>query len=146
MEMTGRERTLVRLLVGAALACGALTSASIPVPLDRHGVAALPAIALGQVGLYRLEVTLLVFYSGLLLITPAVSGLIRGRLPTEISTRGASFADEADHSAGTTRATVNELAQTSSVLAEGLIQANLEINELKRALRDSKQPEVNSKR
>jgi hypothetical protein len=146
MGMTGRERTLVRLLVGAALTCGAFTSALIPVPLDRHGAVALPAIALGQAGLYRLEVTLLVFYSGLLLITPAVSGLIRGRLPIEISTRGARFAEEADHSAGITHTTAKEFEQTSSVLAEGLIQAKLEINELKRALRDSKQPEVNSKR
>lgn len=84
-------RTIVRFLISAALLVAILTAALAP-------ASALPAIALGQLWLYRLEVSLLAFYACLLLITPAFSGLIRGRLPIEISTRGARFAEEADHS------------------------------------------------
>jgi hypothetical protein len=86
-------RKLIRIFVGAALCAALIASASVPVPVD------LPAISFHQAALYRLEVALLVFYGGLLLITPAFSGLIRGRLPTEISARGAKFSEEADRSA-----------------------------------------------
>jgi hypothetical protein len=85
-------RNLIRLFVGVALFAALVTGAAVPAPED------LPAIALRQTSLYRLQVALLVFYGGLLLITPAFSGLIRGRLPIVISTRGARFVEEADQS------------------------------------------------
>jgi hypothetical protein len=82
--MRGRHtRNLVRVLVGTALCTALSVCIAVPIPAD------LPAIALLQPSLYRLEVALLVFYGCLLLLTPAFSGLIRGRLPIEISTRGA---------------------------------------------------------
>jgi hypothetical protein len=43
------------------------------------------------------------------LITPAFSGLIRGQLPIEISTRGAKFADEADRSTLANEAAIDKL-------------------------------------
>jgi hypothetical protein len=51
-------------------------------------------VALEQVWIYRMEIGLAVFYGALLIITPAVIGISRGRLPTEISARGAKFGEE----------------------------------------------------
>jgi hypothetical protein len=84
-----RLRNLVRALVGTALFTALVACAVLPIPDD------LPAVALEQAGLYRLEVALAVFYGCLLLVTPAYSGVVAGRLPIEISTRGAKFAAEA---------------------------------------------------
>jgi len=125
--MAGRtERTLVRILIGAALCVAVLTAALTP-------ISALPAVALGQQRLFRLEVALLVFYGILLLVTPAFLGLTRGRLPIDISTRGEKFAEDADRSTQRAEAVVEELEQTTSVLIEGLEAANFEIEQLKKA-------------
>lgn len=107
--------------------CVALAAcAAAPVPED------LPAVALQQAGLYRLEVALLVFYCGLLLITPAFSGLIHGRLPVEISVRGAKFEEKADHSVEAAEARVEELEQRITDLADGLTAASIEIKQLQK--------------
>lgn len=98
-----RTRNLIRAFVGTALCAALIAGTATPIPQD------LPAIAFQQAGLYRLEVALLVFYGSLLLITPAFSGLIRGRLPIEISTRGAKFAEEADQSDELVEAAIQEL-------------------------------------
>jgi hypothetical protein len=108
----------------------------VPVPLDAHGDPELPALAFGQEGLYRLEVALLVFYGSLLLITPAFSGLARGRLPIEISARGAKFAEGADSSTESTRAALEELEQTAAHLIDELARANIEIRKLKKRMDD----------
>jgi hypothetical protein len=118
-------RTLVRVLIGTALCAAIVASAVVPVPED------LPAVALRQPSLYRLEVALLVFYGALLLITPAFSGLIRGRLPIEISTRGARFAVEADQSTESNEAAIRKLEQIASSLTDDLTEAKAEIEELK---------------
>jgi hypothetical protein len=115
------SRTLVRILVGAAMCVALTTSAVFPLPDD------LPSIALGQTGLYRLEVALSVFYGLLLLVTPAYSGLITGRLPIEISTRGAKFAAEADKSVTASRIEIEELRRTVDDLAETLTVVALEV-------------------
>ncbi|HST70702.1 MAG TPA: hypothetical protein VLI94_13730 [Solirubrobacterales bacterium] len=110
-------RNLVRVIVGAAL-CAALTAgATVPVPED------LPAVAFGQSGLYRLQVALFVFYAGLLLVTPAFSGLMNGRLPIEISTRGARFAEKADYSDEEAEAAAQQLEQSISRLADRVTKA-----------------------
>ena len=140
------ERSLIRILVALAVTIAALDSLLLPVPQDAKGDPDLPAVALEQSGLYRLEMALLVFYGELLLITPAFSGLIWGRLPIEISMRGAKFA-EADRSVDTNRSTVKELEEATHELTEGLNIANFEIKQLKEtSRRDSTQPEVRSKR
>lgn len=105
----------------------------------------LPAPALGQVSLYRLEVALIVFYGDMLLVTPAFSGLVRGRLPIEISPRGAKFAAETDESAGQNEAAIKKLEGTARQLAERLKDAQIELDSLKElAESDSTQPEVGS--
>jgi hypothetical protein len=110
-------RNLIRLFVGAALGIALVACAAVPVPDD------LPAVAFGQSGLYRLQVALLVFYGGLLLVTPAFSGLVSGRLPVEISTRGARFAEKADHSDEEAEAAAQQLEQSISRLADRMTKA-----------------------
>jgi len=136
--MSGR-RAIVRILVGAALAL-ALTACIVP-PLPEE----LPVVALGQTSLYRLEVALAAFYGCLLLVTPAYAGLTAGRLPVEISTRGAKFAEEADRSAAVNRVRIEELLRTANDLTEALTAAELMIDSFRRAVKeDSTQPKVDS--
>lgn len=118
--------TLVRALVGAVLVVALAASAVLPVPAD------LPAVALEQPGLYRLEIALAVFYGCLLLVTPAYSGVVAGRLPIEISTRGARFAVEADQTADRDEEIIAELRLHVRQLLDGLTEAMIEIDRLKR--------------
>lgn len=118
-------RTLVRVLVSTAL-CVALAACSVPpVPED------LPAVALEQPGLYRLEIALAAFYGCLLLVTPAYSGVVAGRLPIEISTRGARFAAEAVQTAKRDEENISELRLNVSQVVDGLTEAMIEIDRLK---------------
>lgn len=123
-----RTRNLIRIFVGIALCVALAACAAAPIPED------LPAVAFRQTGLYRLEVALFVFYCGLLLITPAFSGLIHGRLPVEISVRGAKFEEKADYSVEATEARIEELDQRVTDLADGLTAASIEINQLQRTV------------
>jgi len=118
-------RNLIRALVGAALGVGLAACVVLPVPRD------LPAIALEQAVLYRLELAMAVFYGCLLLATPAYSGLARGRLPIEISTRGAKFAAETDQTDARDAATIKQLEQSITDLNAGLAAANVEITRVK---------------
>lgn len=130
----------MRILIGAALGVAILTAVLAP-------AAALPAVALGQVWLYRLEVSLLAFYACLLLITPAFSGLISGRLPIEISTRGARFAEETDRSAELTDAKVEALERATDALVEGLTDAHDELEQLRNeTAADRTQPKLDLER
>lgn len=141
------ERNLVRMLVAVVLTIATWACAQVPIPNDTKGDPDLPAVALDQVGLYRLEVALLVFYGGLLLVTPAYAGLRRGRLPIEISARGAKFTEETGEAAEQTEARVRELKQTTVALTEGLAAARIEIERLTEThSSDSTQPGVDSKR
>lgn len=125
------ERLFIRILVGAALCLALFAFVLTPVPVDAQGNPDLPAPAFGQVHLYRLEAALFVFYGDLLLATPAFSGLIRGRLPIEISTRGAKFAEETDQSAELTRVAIGNLEQTTRRLTQELGKTNAQIEHLK---------------
>ena len=87
---------------------------------------------LEQAALYRLEVALAVFYGCLLLATPAYSGLVRGRLPTEISTRGAKFADEADQTVEQDEAAIKELRASLSLGSKLAAHARADIDLLRR--------------
>jgi hypothetical protein len=111
------SRTLVRCLVGAAPALAITICARMPIPAE------LPAVALGQPDLYRLEVALTAFYGCLLLLTPAYSGMAHGHLPTEISTRGAKFAEESDLRAEQNETSIKELERRSDRLSESLEKA-----------------------
>lgn len=88
----------------------------------------------------------MVFYGGLLLITPAYSGLVEGRLPIEISARGARFAERADHSAESTESALQALEQTTADLGEKWGEVTTEIKLLKQGFDDNKQTQVHSER
>ena len=125
--MPGRfARNTVRGLVTTALLAALLGSALAPVPAE------LPATALGQPALYRLEITLLVFYGCLLVITPAFLGLASGRLPVEISTKGARFADEASRTVERDKSTIEELEKTTERLEVGLAAAMSKLGQFER--------------
>lgn len=128
------------------MVCTAVAAfATVPIPVDARKAPALPTVALEQPALYRLEVALVVFYGGLLLITPAFSGVVDGRLPIEISARGAKFAEEADQSAEVHRAALEELKRVAVDLSESLTLANLEIDRLNElSQRDNTMPRVDS--
>lgn len=119
-----RPRMIVQILVGIALGLALAACAVLPLPSD------LPAVAMSQSALYRLEVALAVLYGLLLMLTPAYSGLVRGRLPVEISTRGAKFAEESDLAAERHEATIRELELTTKRLSQGLERATVEIGRL----------------
>lgn len=139
------ERLFVRFLVAVALCMALLAFALAPVPVDEKGNPDLPAPAFGQTALYRMEVALLVFYGDLLLATPSFTGLLRGRLPAEISTRGAKFAAVADESAAQSDATIKKLEVTATQLAQRLTDTQVEVDLLKElAESDCTQPEVDS--
>jgi hypothetical protein len=141
------ERLAVRILTGLALCIALLAFFDVPVPLDAKGDPDLPAPAFEQTGLYRLEVALMVFYGDLLLITPVFSGLIRGRLPIEISTRGAKFAEKLDQSVAQEEGAIRDMEATGGELDRRLTDAQLEIKQLSEiAGSDSKQPRVDSKK
>jgi hypothetical protein len=101
-----------------------LNSILTPIPAN------LPAAALGQPALYRLEITLLVFYGCLALVTPAFAALVSGRLPIEISTRGARFADGADQAAEQDEMTIKKLEQTTERLDVGLATTMSRVDQL----------------
>lgn len=134
------ERILVRILIGATLCVAILTAAFAP-------ASALPAVALGQAWLYRLEISLLAFYACLLLITPMFSGLVRGRLPIEISTRGARFAEETNRATAIDEVALGEMEETISYLTQAIANAQIEIKHLNKIVSSDKtQREVDSKR
>ncbi len=87
---------LVRFLVVIIAFVTVLAVILVPVPEDSKGNPDPPALALNNNELFHGEVALLVFYGGLLLLTPAFAGVFLGRLPTEISTRGAKFSEVAE--------------------------------------------------
>jgi hypothetical protein len=120
-----RLRNLVRILVGAALCVALAACVLLPIPES------LPSIALGQPCLYRLEVALAALYGCLLLVTPAYSGVVTGRFPTEISTRGAKFATEAHQAAERDEEIISELKLNVSQVEDGLTEAMIEIDRMK---------------
>lgn len=80
----------IRLATAAVFLVATVVAATTPVPND------LPAIALGQVEVYRVEVLLSLVYGGLLLLTPFFQGVVHGRLPIELSHRGAKWQAQPD--------------------------------------------------
>jgi hypothetical protein len=88
------ERLGVRLSIVIVLAIAVLAGFRVSIPEDGQGERKTPGVAFHSASLFHLEIGLIVFYGGLLLLTPLVAGIFRGRLPTEISTRGAKFPDD----------------------------------------------------
>jgi len=100
---------VVRIAV-AALALATLAFAAraqIPQPL--------PSIALGQELLYRGELFLVLFYGGLLIATPVLRGIVSGRLPIEITARGARY-DAPEQMSGGLRDAEERIDQLNEVV------------------------------
>lgn len=118
-RLPGRsERKTIRLLVAAVVIATLAALILVPVP-ENDGKPAPPAVALNNPGLFHVEVALLAFYGGLLLLTPAFAGLFRGRLPSEISTKGAKYEEEvkrSDENTELTQATIDEHTQQIGTL------------------------------
>jgi hypothetical protein len=94
LEETGVPPTPV-----VRLAIGALTLIALYFALTAERPAELPSVALKQELVYRCELFLVVFYGGLLAVTPVLRGVLAGLLPTEITARGARY-DREQVSAG----------------------------------------------
>jgi hypothetical protein len=106
------ERKLIRVFVGAVIVITIAAAVLVPVPKDSEGNQDPPAVALKDKNVFRAEVALLVFYGGLLLLTPAFAGVFRGRLPTEISTKGARYEEDVKQErAETSDGVANELGK-----------------------------------
>src|SRR4051812_26294697 len=69
------------------------------VPKGPDGKDQLPTVALGQELIYRGELLVAAVFIALLVLTPLIQGVINGRLPTEITARGAKY-DPEDVAAG----------------------------------------------
>jgi hypothetical protein len=88
------ERFSVRLSIVIVFAIAVLAALRVSVPEGSQGEPKTPGVAFHSASLFHLEIGLIVFYGGLLVLTPLVAGIFRGRLPTEISTHGAKFPDD----------------------------------------------------
>lgn len=81
---------LTAALVGAAVALA--FAVSLPhVKTAKAEQVRLPAVALGNAAIYRMEISLAALYGGLLILVPLYRGVVRGDLPIEISARGAKY-------------------------------------------------------
>jgi hypothetical protein len=123
----------VRVLVLTIVLTAITVAAAVAVPSRQErgrSVNDLPAVALGQVAVYRLEVFLVVFYGGLLILVPVYRGLAGGRLPSEISARGAKFAEETADSIEATQKLVAELDRGLRAAEASLVRAHLKIDRI----------------
>jgi hypothetical protein len=130
-SLPGRaERNAIRILVAFVIAAAILTCLLVSRPDD------LPGPTFNLVGLYRIEIALVVFYGGLLLLTPVFSGVVRGRLPIEISARGAKFAEEIrqERAEISDKAIASQQEETARLTRE-LVEARVEINKMQSAPR-----------
>jgi hypothetical protein len=124
---------MIRVAVAAIVLVAIVVASAIGIPTQEVKgveVADLPSIALGQESIYRLEIFLLVFYGGLLVVTPAYRGLVGGKLPIEISARGAKFAGEAADSIEETQKLVDELQEGLKAIQASNARARLNIDQL----------------
>jgi hypothetical protein len=128
-EEANFSKEAVRFIVGFIFVAAVVVAAGVGIP-SKEGVRELPAVALGQAAIYRLEIFLLVFYGGLLIATPLFRGLIGGNLPIEISARGAKFAEETADSIEETKRLVLNVRQGLASTEAKIVRARLNIDQL----------------
>lgn len=127
------ERWAIRILVGALVVSALIVALTVAVPMKTVGGVqreSLPAVALGQEVLYRLEVGVILFYGGLIILTPVFRGAVLGRLPIEISARGAKFAQEVDESLEATQQLVEAHQDQLDDIEKRAIRARLNLDQL----------------
>ena len=126
MTRAGTERWIVRVLVGALFLAAGLFAVQFSIKQHEH----LPSVALNQPSIYRVEVGLAVVYGGLLLLTPLFFGLVQGKLPVEISHRGAKWQEAANDTIEKLTTSVQTLQQESTDLRAKLVEQELQIRGL----------------
>jgi hypothetical protein len=121
-------------IVGAFGAAAWFAFGEAAIPEDAYGKAQLPAVALGQTFIYRVELLVATVFAGLLLLTPLLQGLLNGRLPTEITARGAKYHPE-DVAAGLAEAQkrIDKLEATLASDVGALVAVKADVQALKRA-------------
>jgi hypothetical protein len=106
----------IRIAIAALFIAAVSLALSIPIPTQ------LPAVALGQVPVYRVEILLVLVYGGLLLLTPFFRGVLHGQLPIEISHRGAKWEARASEALEEADKRVEKLEKERSELMKKLDQ------------------------
>ena len=130
------QRVVIRTLVIALTMVAAIVAVRVAVPtktVDGEERPNLPAVALGQEVIYRIEIAVLVFYGGLIILTPVFRGAVLGRLPIEVSARGAKFSEEVDESLETTQELVSSQQEQLDDLEKRTLRARLNIDQLAEA-------------
>lgn len=125
------ERRVVQMgiLIGFSIALASLWV--IHLPKGKHEEVALPSVALGQGLVYHAEIAVLIFYGALLVLTPTFWGLIRGQLPTEITSKGAKFgAEDLNEVAAETQEVTEKHDELITEVKAGLLVANGRIKQL----------------
>jgi|tagenome__1003787_1003787.scaffolds.fasta_scaffold20942560_2 hypothetical protein len=118
-------RAVIRVFIGALAVASLFFAWQLDVPKT------LPSVALGQEFVYRAQIFLLAFYAGLLVVTPLFQGIWRGRLPTEISARGAKYdPEEVAASLKSTQERIDKLDKTLGTDVGALISTKAELQKL----------------
>lgn len=89
-------------------------------------------MALGQAAVYRIEILLTLVYGGLLLLTPLFHGVLHGRLPTELSHRGAKWPADAEKVLASVEARIAEAGREQGKLMKSKHFENRSDDELGR--------------
>lgn len=115
------------------LAIGALAIAALSFALTADQPAQLPSVALKQELVYRCELFLVIFYGGLLAVTPVLRGAVSGLLPTEITARGARY-DREQVSGGLRQAQerIDQLADVVEATSGQLARLHKRVKQLER--------------
>jgi hypothetical protein len=100
----------IRLATAALFLFALVLALTAPAPDD------LPAVALGQTAVYRLEILLTLVYGGLLLLTPLFQGVLHGQLPTELSHRGAKWPPPAQEAVARLEEQIGQLEAERDIL------------------------------
>jgi hypothetical protein len=127
------QGTAIRAATALLLAVSITVALSVDLPTEGQGFnehVRLPDVALGQEVVYRGEIGLVTFYGGLLVLTPVFFGLVRGRLPTEISARGAKFAEDVGESIKETQALADDLHKRIEDAERRMTRDRLNIDQL----------------
>lgn len=106
------EGVTVRLATAVLFLAAVGVAVLVPAPNE------LPAIALGQVAVYRVEILLALVYGGLLLLVPLFQGVVLGQLPVEISYKGAKWPPPAERALTRLKEQVVQLEKERDMLLQ----------------------------
>jgi hypothetical protein len=91
MRRKGRERVAVRVGIPLLLVASCVGATAVSWHASKSEI---PSFAFGNHVVLAVQIALLFFYSGLLLLVPLVRALFEGDLPIELTLRGARWREE----------------------------------------------------